>query len=86
MILGKFAVGDRVKPRTATDTRRGTVVQVTAGRVRVLWDAQAHGRTAKRTWWAKARLIQIIEVPDPFPEPDDRPAVGPGGWCLDTDE
>jgi hypothetical protein len=81
--LGVFEVGQTVRPRDEKGyggNRRGKVVEVSGDRVRVLWEKQANGVIGKRTWMQKGRLVQVVEASD------DRPAVGPGGWCLDTTE
>lgn len=81
----QFKIGDRVKPKSGyASDRRGEVVEVTPTRVRVKWEKQTNGVIGKRTWMAPKSLMLVITVPDPFPEP--QPAVGPGGWILDTDE
>lgn len=79
--LGKFEVGQAVRPKDAKGyggNRRGTVVEVTPDRVRVLWEKQANGVIGKRTWMQPDRLVQIVAA--------EQPAVGPGGWVLDTNE
>ncbi len=56
-----FTIGDFVKPKNANDyagNRRGQVVEVTAGRVRVLWEKQANGVAAKRTWMRPEKLVK----------------------------
>lgn len=77
--LGKFEVGQevRMKNRKAYGGERsGRVVEVTATRVRVLWEARG-GIIAKRTWMAPKSLVQVVRGGnDPFPDPaDDLPEV-----------
>lgn len=78
----KFRIGDRVKPANAksyASDRRGVVVEVTDSRVRVQWEKQANGVAAKRTWMQPKSLMLVVTA-------GPQPAVGPGGWCLDTSE
>lgn len=78
--LGKFEEGQTVRPANkhayASD-RIGTVVQVTPTKIRVLWGKQANGVAAKRTWVNRKSLVQVVAA-------EPQPAVGPGGWLLDT--
>ena len=77
-VKGRFEVGQAVQPKDTKGyggNRRGTVVEVTPTRVRVLWEKHANGVAGKRTWMQPERLAHA-----------EQPAVGPGGWVLDTNE
>lgn len=77
--LGVYNPGDMVaQDRGWKGTRRGTVVVVKGtgkdARVKVAW------QTGGETWVGAGSLMHRITATD------DRPAVGPGGWLLDTAE